>query len=217
MDKADKRRYGKLAALAVSFLLSFPSGAAELQTGDLLFCVGGGSAMSEAIVSSTSSESQLSFDHVALYYENAEGEGRVIEASPSKGVIEVALEDFLKEAELIDCHPGVVAKRLTIDFPIRQVVENARSLIGLPYDWTYLPDNERIYCSELIYEAFRDAEGQRIFIASPMNFRNERGELPLFWQELFQKEGVPVPEGELGTNPNDMSRDPRLKEVYRFF
>lgn len=50
-----------------------------------------------------------------------------------------------------------------------------------------------------------------------MNFRAEDGTLPQFWTELFARRGESVPEGVPGTNPNDMSQERTLREVYRWF
>ena len=70
-----------------------------------------------------------------------------------------------------------------------------------------------MYCSELIYESYRDFDGNRIFQARPMNFRDPDGNLPTFWEELFAKLNMEVPEGVEGTNPNDLSKDPRLQDI----
>lgn len=37
------------------------------------------------------------------------------------------------------------------------IMERARAMLGRPYDTRYKMDDERIYCSELIYKAYRDA------------------------------------------------------------
>ncbi len=50
-----------------------------------------------------------------------------------------------------------------------------------------------------------------------MNFRAADGSMPPFWNELFAKLGEEIPEGLPGTNPNDMSRDTLLTEVFRWF
>ena len=41
--------------------------------------------------------------------------------------------------------------------------------------------------------------------------------MPEFWEELFAGLGKEVPEGEPGTNPNDMSMEPVLTLVHRYF
>ena len=96
-------------------------------------------------------------------------------------------------------------------------IESAKGHIGEPYDWSFRPDNGKMYCSELIYECYINDDGTHLFNAKPMNFRDEEGNMPLFWIELFEKSGESIPEGVYGTNPNDMSKEPFLKEVHRYF
>lgn len=50
-----------------------------------------------------------------------------------------------------------------------------------------------------------------------MRFRDADGNLPQFWVDLFAKLGETVPEGVPGTNPNDLSQDPQLVQVHRYF
>ena len=100
---------------------------------------------------------------------------------------------------------------------VREAVERAYERLGQEYDWHFLPDNGKLYCSELIYECYREADGSPLFPAAPMNFRDSEGRMPAFWTELFEKLGEPVPEGVPGTNPNAMSKAPFLTQVHRCF
>lgn len=74
-----------------------------------------------------------------------------------------------------------------------------------------------MYCSELIYESFLRRDGTHVFTAIPMSFRDKDGNMPEFWTELFKGLEMDVPEGEPGTNPNEMSKDAALKPVHRYF
>lgn len=188
-----------------------------LQTGDLLFEVAGDTPMSEAIALSTAEREELQFDHVAMVFTDGSGNTCVIEASPKEGVRAVPLETFLDEAVKIDGKPGVVAMRLCVDFPAEKAVADATERIGQPYDWHYLPDNGMTYCSELIYDCYLYEDGSHIFEAKPMNFRDKDGNMPQFWTELYGRLGQAVPEGVEGTNPQDLSKDPKLTEICRYF
>ena len=188
-----------------------------LKDGDLLFQVSGTSVMSKAIAASTAQKDTLAFDHVAIAVVRPDSTVNVIEASPLTGVTLTTLDSFLASAPMIDGRPAVVVKRLTIPFSAQKVMEKAKSFIGMDYDWWYLPDNDKIYCSELIYEVFVDDDGNRIFKAQPMNFRNADGEIPDFWVDLYNRLGCEIPEGQPGTNPTDLSRDRQLIEIFRFF
>lgn len=187
------------------------------QDGDIFFCVAESSSeMSSAIVNATMSEETLQFDHVALFA-NINNQPSIIEASPNGGVKCISLEEFLSDANKINHLPAIVVKRVKDHADINATINRAQQFIGLPYDWSYFPDNNKLYCSELIYESFIDNKGNYIFTAKPMRFSDEKGNVLQFWIDLFQKLGEPIPEGVLGTNPNDMSQDHCLTEVHRYF
>ncbi len=92
-------------------------------------------------------------------------------------------------------------------------LENARHYLGLPYDSLYLPDNEAIYCSELVLLSFIDGRGQPIFKSVPMTFRDSTGQIPSHWLELYERNGIAVPEGEAGSNPAELSQRKIVKIV----
>ena len=188
----------------------------EPHTGDLIFQVEGNGDFSQAISQTTSFGDSLSFVHVGIIEVN-NGDITVIEASPKSGVCVTPLDSFLTESPMINGNPGVVIKRLIICFPVKETIDKAKSHLGEDYDWWYLPDNGKMYCSELVYESFLDLNGNRLFKANPMNFRKEDGTIPEFWINLFNQLDRPVPEGIYGTNPQDLAKDKNLLEVYRFF
>lgn len=188
----------------------------QLQTGDLLFQVGAESDMSGAISAATGTGKALDFTHVGIALSHA-GADSVLEATGDGGVQIVPLGEFLDRSARLNAKPIVVVKRLRDTTGIAGSVKRARGYIGQPYDYSFRPDNGRMYCSELIWESYRDAAGERIFKAQPMNFRAADGSMPVFWVQLFERLGEPIPEGVPGTNPNDMAREAVLEEVGRFF
>lgn len=186
-----------------------------LQSGDLLFQAGKTSDMTGAITAATGADGTLNYTHVGIAL-RTDGRDSVIEAS-TQGVRIVALEEFLADAGLIGGHPAVVAMRLRDTTGTAKAIGRARGFLGLPYDYAFRPDNGRLYCSELVWESFRQKDGTPLFRARPMNFRAADGSMPSFWTELFGRAGEPVPEGVPGTNPNDLAREPLLTEVGRWF
>ncbi len=186
------------------------------QAGDLLFVVAENSAFSQAIVAATAQRDSIKYSHVAIV-SVSNGKPYVLEASSRNGVTRTDWFDFLQQAPSIGGKPGIVAMRVNTDFPIADALIQAERHIGEAYDWLFLPDNGKMYCSELVYECFRYADGSPLFTAGPMNFRDADGHLPEFWKTLFEKTGETIPEGIPGTNPNDLSKESCLKEVHRFF
>ena len=185
--------------------------------GDLLFQINEASAMTDAITAATAEKEPYPFSHVAICLGGAKSDS-VIEASGRGGVRIVSLTEFLDASGKIDGRPAVVAMRLrdTTDIAARAAVRSLKYL-GQPYDYSYLPANGKMYCSELVWESYLDRHGAKLFHARPMNFRDSAGRLPDFWRRLFEKLGEPVPEGVIGTNPADLSKDSLLREIHRYF
>lgn len=164
--------------------------------------------MSEAIVRSTKPDGGMQFDHVAMFA-TVRDSPVVIEASAKDGVVIRKWDVFLSDAK-----NGVVVKRINHKVDMKAAVRRAMSFAGQPYDWSYMPGNGKMYCSELIYNSFIDSDGNRLFKEKPMSFRDAEGNTPRFWIELFRKSGEPIPEGIPGTNPNDMAKETFLDEIY---
>lgn len=173
------------------------------QTGDLIFFTGGSSSMDDAISSSTGD----GFVHVAIVEVDSEGTVWLIDATPQKGVI---------REKLLEEKGNMVLKRLKDSTGVAASVQRAKALIGSPYDFTFLPDNDAYYCSELVYECFLRPDGSHIFSCQPMNFLDSEGNLPEYWKELFEKLQMDVPQGIPGTNPEDLSHSTTLRSTSLF-
>lgn len=188
----------------------------DLCTGDLLFQVGSESAMSGAIATATGGGAPIPFTHVGIAV-CCDGADSVLEATSPGGVRMTTLDDFLDKSASVDGRPVVAAMRLKDTTGIGASLLRARSCMGQPYDYSFRPENGKMYCSELVWESYRRPSGERIFPARPMNFRAADGTMPRFWTELFERLGEAIPEGVSGTNPADMARDAALTETHRWF
>lgn len=188
----------------------------SLQSGDLLFQAGERSDMTGAITAATGENGRLNFSHVGIAVVK-NGADSVLEATTDGGVRLTALPEFLARSAKIGGRPAVIALRLRDTTGVSEAIERARGYLGLPYDYSFRPDNGKFYCSELVWECYRKADGSPLFTARPMNFRADDGTMPQFWTDLFARQGESVPEGVPGTNPNDMAQEPALREAYRWF
>lgn len=187
-----------------------------LRPGDLLFQVGKGSDMTGAITAATGENGELNFTHVGIAVP-ARGADSVLEAASDGGVRLTPLDDFVARSARIDGRPAIVVMRLRDTTGTAAALARARTFLGQPYDYSFLPDNGRMYCSELVWESYLAQDGSHRFPARPMNFRAADGTMPPFWTELFAKSGEEIPQGVPGTNPNDMARDPSLRATgHRF-
>jgi len=189
----------------------------NLNSGDLLFQVNKSNDFTNAIVNTTGNNNNLSFSHVAIVLAE-ENKICVIEAVPNGGVHKILLQNFLdSSAHNSIGKPLVVVYRLTDTSNVFNIVINAKKYIGLPYDSAFIPSNNKYYCSELVYESFLNSKGEHIFNSNPMSFCDSTGKISLLWEKYFNKLNKPIPQGVLGTNPNDISKEKCIKEVFRFF
>lgn len=189
-----------------------------LRTGDLVF-MGipndyslGEDSMDGAIASATGA-GELNLIHVAIA-DVAEDGVYIIDATLKYGVDRHPLDTTVKQFTLKDgSQPVYVVKRLKDAELAEEWIARAKTFCGQPYDQAFLPDNGAMYCSELVRESYLDAEGEYLFDEKPMNWQNEKGEIPVYWTQLFALLGMDVPQGVPGTNPQDMSRSPLLEAV----
>lgn len=179
----------------------------SLRCCDLLFVVNN---RGNAITAVTEGAASLPIDHVAIFYNDAQtGTPSVVQAD-YEGVRGCGLQDFC--AENSDS-AAVLVGRLTVELDCEKSLTNAFSFLGKPYDFDYLPDDEAIYCSELVQKSLVDTDGKRVFSTIPMTFRDRDGDIPEFWQKHYAAKGIAVPEGAPGTNPGEMSRRKELEIV----
>ncbi|MBQ8045646.1 MAG: hypothetical protein IJ269_04770 [Bacteroidales bacterium] len=188
-----------------------------LMSGDLLFQVNKSSELVDAITNSTIGFENLSCSNVGILIEENE-ELYIIAASTINGVEIMQLQTFLdKSAATQDNKPIVIAKRLKDTSFVQNAVERAKTLIGRPFDFAFLPNNNAIYGSELVYESYLDDNNNPLFASHQMFFRDSTGNTSDKWISYFKSYNLDVPVGEYGTNPNDMANDTILEEIYRFF
>ena len=210
-----------LAAIAVAGCAQRPLGeeAAQLRTGDLIF-VGipadyslDSDSMASAIGEATGEADSLNIIHVAIA-EVRQDSVWIIDATIAHGVDRHPLDTFLTDFTLRDgSYPVFKVMRLKDDSRAQEFVDNTRKFLGQPYDSAFLPDNGAMYCSELVYESYLTPDGGHIFSEAPMNFLDDEGAMPVYWEQLFGMLGMEVPQGIPGTNPKQMSRDPALVSV----
>lgn len=188
-----------------------------LMSGDLLFQANKSSELVDAINNSTIGFEDLSYSNVGILIEE-DNELYVIAAGTINGVEVMQLQTFLtKSATTLDNKPIVIAKRLKDTSFVANAVERAKTLIGQPFDFAFLPNNNAIYGSELVYESYIDDNNNPLFASHQMFFRDSKGNTSEKWISYFESYNLDIPIGEYGTNPNDMANDTILEEVYRFF
>ena len=184
----------------------------SFRSGDLVFQAGGEGEMSQAISESTGGR----YTHVGII-ERSGDSLFVLEATPRKGVTRTPFREFADS-----CGVGADGEPEFAVFRVKHLpkalkdsaIVRAHRCLGRPYDFFYTPGADSLYCSELVWEVFLDADGGHIFPSIHMNFKGADGAIDPYWAELYARHGRSVPQGEPGTNPNDLSKSERLKQIY---
>jgi hypothetical protein len=191
----------------------------ELKVGDLLFQDLDAGPLSEAIEKVTQGVHGANFSHVGMVV-SVDGRAPLIIEAVGAGVVETPLSQFLARSEDELGNPKVIAGRLRPEYRhlIKPAADAARTHLGAPYDSVYVLDDDAYYCSELLYEAFREANGgSPVFELAPMTFVDpDTGETFPAWAAYYEELGHPIPEGEPGLNPGGMSRSPKVQIVHRY-
>ncbi len=139
----------------------------------------------------------------------------IIDATIKHGIDRHPLDTFLTDFTLKDGSlPVFEIKRPDVKPEIAaQYVENAKKYLGLPYDCSFAPDNDSLYCSELVLNSYVSSLDKPVFSEYPMDFHNALGEMPAYWTELFDILGKDVPQGKTGTTPAQMAAEKNLLPV----
>lgn len=174
----------------------------ELQWGDLVFAVNN---HGNSITKSTTSAGDLPIDHVGIIYWECDAP-YVIEAIPKDGVTVTDIPHFLKR------NPVCVVGRVQ-GLDARKSVSNALAYHGKPYDYFFEPDDSAMYCSELVQKSLVDSLGKPVFNTIPMSFHDSMGKILQHWIKFYGEKHRRVPEGEPGTNPSQLAKDPMTRLV----
>ena len=171
---------GKRWSISLTGLCLLFAGCASqrLHEGDLLFHV---TDRQSAITEVTPGM----IDHVAIVL----SADSVIEAV-GRGVVVTPISELLKQDGYF-----VVGR-----------VSDASRFLGRSYDYLYLPDNDEIYCSELVQLSFVNKKGQPLFTTVPMSFHDSSGQVTAYWVQFYAEHHMTVPEGHPGTNPGELSQ-----------
>jgi len=198
-----------LLLLTVFFACTKPSPKLKLQTGDILFREKSSENISEAIDQVTQTSGATHFSHVGMVEVSDTGVV-VLHAFPEGGTCLVSLNEFLHpKGDLLT----VIAYRLKDEWQkaIPEAIQKAHSMLGKPYNFSYVMSDTTYYCSEFVYLAFAS---DSVFTLEPMTFKDPAtGSFPQTWIEYYQKMGIEIPEGKPGCNPNGLAASGKLEKL----
>ncbi|MEH0157860.1 YiiX/YebB-like N1pC/P60 family cysteine hydrolase [Limibacter armeniacum] len=200
-----------LLTLTTTFSVWGQSEKFELEEGDILFQDLDCGPFCEAIDKVTDGWEGNDYSHCGLLVKGEDGSWIVLEAV-GKGVLATPLQDFFTKKVKDDF---ISIGRLNSEYQplVPKAIEYAWSLLGKPYDDAFVIGNDKYYCSELIYDAYKSAnEGDPIFNLNPMTYNDpETGKPFSIWVDYFKALEIEIPEGKPGLNPGGISRSPILK------
>ncbi|MDR2077591.1 MAG: hypothetical protein LBP39_01335 [Rickettsiales bacterium] len=164
----------------------------KIRAGDLIFQVAIDSEFDDAVAQSGTTDNSVT--HVGIFY----SPDVVIEANDF-GVVETNICKFIGNSA------RNIVMRIKNEAIISNALEHAKSFVGRPYNKSFYPNSEGLYCSELVTESFRNFNGTSYFVLYPMKFPAKE-----FWTEYYDELKLPIPEGVLGSHPQQILEQKEL-------
>jgi hypothetical protein len=182
--------------------------ASLLKEGDIVFQQLDGGELGRAIDKVTEGYGGEDYNHCGLVI-NINDTLQVIEAIGKK-VRLTAIAEF--EARCSAAHLLIGRLRPPYRHLIGNIENVATKQLGIPYDDFFEMNNGKLYCSELIYEVFKEANGGKPFFKlKPMTFKDpETHDFFPLWVAYYRKLGAAIPQEKPGINPGLLSRSSKL-------
>ena len=189
----------------------------ELKAGDILFQDSDCGPFCESIEKVTFGYKGSKFSHVGMVIPDKNGNHIVIEAI-SKGVVKTSLKDFFNRSFDENNNSKVVVGRIKKKHLnlVEKAIEFSQTKLGLAYDDVFDINNNKYYCSELIYDSFKHANNNEpIFELQKMTYKDPATNTTFpIWEDYFKKLGVAIPESKPGLNPGGMSKSDYIDIVH---
>ncbi len=94
---------------------------------------------------------------------------------------------------------------------IPQFIEAMRAYAGRPYDFRYRMDDEKIYCSELVYKGFKKVYGEELGKLEKLGDMNWKPYL----KTIEKYEGGPMPPDRQIISPRAVSEAKQVEPVFK--
>jgi len=181
-----------------------------LENGDLLFVPAVDSGLSGAINNVTQTEKKTAYDHIGIVKKESQ-DIYVLHAAPKGGSQKQKLKSFLKEQTRAGQKIDVYRLKSEFHSAIPNSVSKAETLIGKPYNFDYILNENSYYCSDFVERAFRE---YHIFQLEPMTFIDPKtNRTNIFWEKFYSDKNLKVPEGEPGCNPNGLAASDKINKI----
>jgi Permuted papain-like amidase enzyme, YaeF/YiiX, C92 family len=188
---------------------------ATLQEGDLLFQDLNCGELCDAIETVTEGVNGKDFSHCAMVVK-INDTLKVVEAIGDKVQVNSIKNFFTRSGDTASIQNITVGRVLEKYQPlIAKAALKAKAHIGEPYDDVFLMNNHGWYCSELLYDAFKEAnDSKEFFELNPMTFKDPKTKtfFPA-WVDYYKQLNQDIPEGKPGINPGLISRSDKIEIV----
>jgi len=207
--KRNNRRFLKKESILFIMLLSFPFTlwaqlcVTEAKPGDIIFQEYDCGDLCRAIAGVTQSYHSRNYTHcgIVISQDNSlwvlEAVSPVVKLTP--------IDSFLSRTA---SHSGNTLARVKEQYSATKnyALLHYPDFIGKSYDDCYTLGDDSYYCSELIYELFKNDDGSPLFELKPMTFISPKtNKIIPEWVSYFSKLNCAIPEGEPGINPGGIS------------
>ena len=182
------------------FPLVFAFGAYEPKEGDLYFQ----SLPRNAVIDAIEGASESPHSQCGILVRKG-GEWFVLEAIGP--VREISLAKWINQAR--DKHYDVFRLGEKHAGHIPEFIKAARKYLGRPYDIRYRMDDEKIYCSELIFKGYRDATGEQLGKLVKFGDLKWGRHVPI----IIEIEGS-IPVNRIMITPRHLSEAKQLEKVF---
>lgn len=188
----------------------------SLKEGDLLFQDLNCGDLCNAIEAVTEGVNGKDFSHCAMVVK-INDTLQIVEAIGDRVQVN-SLKDFFARSSDTSSMQNITIARVKHEFEplIHEATIFAKQQIGQPYDNEFLLENGKWYCSELLYQSFKEANNQNdFFVLEPMTFKDPKTNafFPA-WIEYYNQLNTEIPEGKAGINPGLISRSNKIQIIY---
>ena len=186
-----------------------------LQEGDLLFQDLNCGELCDAIEAVTEGVNGKDFSHCAMVVK-INDTLQVVEAIGDKVQVTSLRNFFARSGDTTTIQNIAVGRVLEkYHFIVARAAMKAKAHIGEPYDDVFLMNNNSWYCSELLYDAFKEANNSNDFFElNPMTFKDPKtNDFFPAWVDYYQQLKTDIPEGKPGINPGLISRSDKIEIV----
>ncbi len=191
----------------------------KFRNGDLLFQDLDCGGLCDAIEAVTTSAQGRHFSHLGLVIIKDDSV-LVIEAI-GKDVHTTSLQKFAHRQLNAAGNPKITVGRLKKRYLKLndKALRFAMKQLHKPYDDPFLYNNGKYYCSELIYGAYKYANGGKPFFPlTPMTFNDPATGKPFpAWAAYYNALKISIPEGQPGCNPGSISTSDKIEIIASFY